>query len=72
MIYNVFDRRLKEQLERKGFLFSGSVGDGVDKPIRYTMAGDSKKISKREFPFVQPLGKLTQYKKHRYIPKKGA
>lgn len=68
-IVNVFDRRLKEQLERKGFLFSGHNGDGVDKPIQFTLAGDLKKISKRERPFVELLGKLKKYKEHRYVPK---
>lgn len=68
-ILNVYDRRLKEQLERKGFLFSGHHGDGISKPIQFTLAGELKKISKREIPFVKLLGKLSKYAEHRYVPK---
>ena len=68
-IVNVYDRRLKEQLERKGFLFSGHCGEGIGKPIQFTMAGELKKISKRERPFVELLGKLRKHTEHKYIPK---
>ena len=70
-IFNVYDRRLKEQLERKGFLFSGSQGEGLNKPIQFTMAGPKNKISKREMPFVYPLGTLRQKSKRSFASKRG-
>jgi len=68
-IVNVFNRDLKEQLERKGFELVGNLGDGVDKPIQYSMIGDERKLSNREKPYVKILGKLEKHKDHLYIPK---
>jgi len=68
-VFNVYERKLKEQLERKGFLFSGHYGEGIDKPIQFTMAGDVRKLSKRERLYVKPIGQLTKKREHFYIPK---
>ena len=60
---------VKNQLVKKGFEVVGKIGDNINNKIIYTMYGDEKKISKREFPFIEKLkyerGKSELYKRRR-------
>ena len=51
---------VKQQLERKGFIFSGQRGDGINRKAEYCLVGDIKKISAREKPYIHVVGLLKE------------
>lgn len=57
-IVKVRDRGLRNQLVKKGFTEAGSIGDGISRPVEFTLAGDPKLLSNREKPYVYIVGKL--------------
>lgn len=58
-VIKVMNRDLKEQLVRNGFVFAGSQGDGISRPIEYTLVGDAFRLSNREKDHVHIVSKLS-------------
>jgi hypothetical protein len=65
-IVRVYHRDLAKQLERdRGFIISAEVG-GDCRPYEATLAGDVKKLSRREKPYVNIVGRLKNKKETNY------
>lgn len=69
-IFRVHNRDLAKQLVRdRGFIISHE--DHRDcHPYVATLAGDPKKLSKRQMPYIHIVGRLRDKKEMNYVPSK--
>lgn len=70
-VFRVYSTELAKHFERRGFEVIGTMGDdNVTKPTQFTVYGDSRRLTRRELPFIEKFGTLKKTKEHTYGSKK--